>query len=107
MLEFHQSNNYNSAKNENTEKYNNFKDLINTFFEDIENNTVIEEAPHVASSSNIKIVPNLIYNKFSEELKVDFKIGSSQLYKLKNLTEFYDRMLNHETFRYGAKFYSY
>lgn len=103
MLEFHQSNNYNYAKNENTEKYNNFKDLINTFFEDIENDTVIEETPHVASSSNIKIVPNLIYNKFSEELKVDFKIGSSQLYKLKNLTEFYDRMLNHETFRYGAK----
>lgn len=104
MLEFCKGNNYTTNKVKFVDKkYNDFKDLINTFYEDIESATALEETPSYTAISNVKIVPTLLVDKYSEEIKVEFRIGSKQLYKLKNLTEFYDRMLNHEIFRYGAK----
>lgn len=101
MMEFCKGNNYTSSKV--SEKYTNFKDLINTFYEDIQNATSIEDDVPIVDSNNIKIVPTILYDKFSEEIKVEFKIGTKQLYKLKNLVDFYDRMLNKEAFKYGAK----
>ena len=85
------------------EKYRNFKQLINTFYpshnlEEKEQNTKNRIIPH-----SIKLVPELIYNSYLKTLKLEIKIGSKQLYKIKNFPEFYDRMKNKENYRYGAK----
>ncbi len=86
------------------EKYTDFKDLINTFYEDFENSSSLEENNvSLSQYGNVKIIPKLLYDKFSGEIKVEFKIGTTQIYKLKNLVDFYDYMLRHELFRYGAK----
>lgn len=103
MLEFCKNDNYSNTSN-NKEKYTNFKDLLNTFYEDIESVTSIDENETISTSNScIKLVPKLLYDKFSENIKIELKLGDKQLYKIKNLTEFYDRMLKHEKFRYGAK----
>ena len=36
-------------------------------------------------------------------MKVEFKIGSKKMYKLKDLSEFYTRMLEKEFYKYGEK----
>lgn len=86
-------------------KYSEFKDVINTFYED--EMKIIDEPEEVIEDSldiNINIVPKLVYNNYSDELSIEFKIGTKkQLYKLKDITEFYDNMINKKTYRYGTK----
>lgn len=86
-------------------KYTDFKDLLNTFYED--EMKLIDEPKEKKENSldkNINIIPKLIYNIYANELSVEFKIGTKkQLYKLKDITEFYDNMMNKQTYRYGAK----
>ena len=36
-------------------------------------------------------------------MKVEFKIGNKRMYKIKNLTEFYIRMVNHQFYKYGER----
>ena len=76
-----------------------FKQLLSTFMED-ENNTKSENEE---IAKNIKIVPKFFYDSFKKQLRVEFKIGEKQLYKLKNLPDFYEKMLNNEVYQYGAK----
>lgn len=83
------------------EKYRNFKQLINTFYPNFEE-TKIENKSRIPMHS-IKLEPKLIYNSYLKTLKLEIKIGNKQLYKLKNLPEFYDRMQKKEYYRYGAK----
>lgn len=106
MLEFNGNPRYQSShftKSKSKEKYTDFKDLLNTFYEDIENSLSIEEPVISSDIGSIHIVPKIIYDKFTNECKVDFKIGTKQLYKIKNLVEFYNRVLKQEHFKYGAK----
>lgn len=82
------------------EKYRDFKQLIHTFYpsheqEDVTKNKIL--------SRSIKLEPKLIYNSYLKTLKLEIKIGDKQLYKIKNLPEFYDRMQKKEFYRYGAK----
>ena len=91
--------NYQNKKRE--EKYRTFKKLIHTFYptnqvEDTKKQEIV--VPHT-----IRIEPQLIYDSYRKNLKLAVKIGDKQLYKLKNLPEFYERMLNKEYYRYGAK----
>lgn len=82
------------------EKYRDFKQLIHTFYpkheqEEVTKNKILPRS--------IKLEPKLIYNSYLKTLKLEIKIGDKQLYKLKNLPEFYDRMQKKEFYRYGAK----
>ncbi|MCI9000342.1 MAG: DEAD/DEAH box helicase [Clostridia bacterium] len=87
------------------EKYTDFRDLINTFYE--EEMKLMEEPEEKSTKpldTNIKIVPKLFYNQDTKELRVEFKIGTKkQLYKLKDLEEFYDNMRQEEVHHYGNK----
>lgn len=106
MLEFNGNPKYNSSnftKTKTKEKYTDFKDLLNTFYEEIEHSLNIEHTEVVPDAFNIQIVPKIRYDKFDNECKVEFKIGNKQLYKLKDLPEFYNRMLKQEHYKYGAK----
>lgn len=88
-------------KTNKAEKYRPFKQLINTFYHPIENSEtdqLKESAPYM-----VKIEPKIIYNYYNKNLKVEFKIGNKQLYRLKDLPEFYERMLKKESYKYGTK----
>lgn len=86
------------------EKYTDFTDLINTFYD--EEMKLIDEPEEQVSilDKNVQLIPTIIYDEFSNEMKAEFKIGTKkQLYKLRDLSEFYDNMINKSRFKYGAK----
>lgn len=85
------------------DKYRSFKQIINTFYEQEIQYSQDDTYNTNYINRKVKIVPKLIYDKYYKEMKVEFKIGESQLYKLKNLNEFYERMLRKEKYKYGAK----
>ena len=82
--------------------YRNFKQIVNEFYSDemreIELSNEKEEI-----GEKIKIEPKFIYDRYANNLRVEFKIGNKRMYKLKNLTEFYDRMMTSEKYKYGNK----
>ena len=93
----------NSLKQSKKVKYNTFNQIIKTLYneelEEIDSNLDIE----LKNKGIIKIEPKIIYDKFSKEMKVEFKIGNKRKYKLKNLAEFYKHMINNEFYKYGDK----
>lgn len=87
---------------EKPKKYNSFHQIVKRLYnEELDNiDTDIEE---VKNKGSIKIEPEIIYDKFTKEMKVEFKIGTKRMYKIKNLAEFYSRMINQEFYKYGDK----
>ena len=83
------------------EKYREFKQLINNFYPTHEETNESNKTKFIPHS--VKIEPKLIYNSYLKTLKMEVKIGDKQLYKIKNLVEFYDRMQKKEFYRYGTK----
>lgn len=97
--EFSSSINIRNVKSDNNYKL--FKQLVNTFY----NDSIIQKDKELKKSKNknIRIVPKLLIDKYNSNLKLEFQIGEQQLYKLKSLPEFYEKMLNGESCRYGLK----
>ena len=85
--------------NKNEEQYKVFKQVLHEFY----HNNVEKTKEIHTKVNNLKIEPKLIYDTFRKTLKAEFKIGDNQLYKIKSLPEFFERMLNNETYKYGAK----
>ena len=87
----------------NINKYNSFHQIVKTLYneelEKIDSDIDIE----LKNKGTIKIEPQIIYDKFTREMKIEFKIGNKRMYKLKNLSEFYTRMINKEFYKYGDK----
>ena len=77
-------------------KYKNFNNMINSFYNDELAEINSEESSFLQGKDKIKIEVKLEYDKFSYGMKLEFKIGNSRMYKLKDLTEFYTRMTNNE-----------
>ena len=84
-----------------SKNYKIFNQLLKTFKYIVEDEE--EEKQEVEGKSNIKIEPKIIYNKFNNTLKIEIKIGETQLYKVKSLPEFYTRFLRKENYKYGNK----
>ena len=84
-----------------SKEYKIFKQLVNEFYTDPtqEQENIIGKS----KNTNIKIIPTLLIDKYNSTLKLEFRIGEQQLYKLKNLPEFYENMLKNENFKYGLK----
>jgi len=87
--------------NKNNDKYRVFKQLINAF--NHTNNNEIEDTTKPIIPHTIKLEPKLIYTTYNKTLKLELKIGNKNMYVLKNLPEFYDKMINEEYHQYGAK----
>lgn len=89
------------AHEENNDKYRSFKQIVNIFYNEeidgIDNNETIKK------TGNIKIEPQIYYDKFVGDMKIEFQIGNKKMYKIKNISEFYTRMLNKEFFSYGER----
>lgn len=82
-------------------EYKIFKQLVNEFYSDITDNQ--EKTLGKSKNKDIKIIPTLLIDKYNSNLKLEFRIGEQQLYKLKSLPEFYEKMLNNENYKYGLK----
>ena len=84
-------------------KYRSFRQIVNNFYnEEVE--TIDDDKEVIVKSKGIiNIEPKIIYDKFTNDMKIEFKIGDKRLYKLKSLSEFYDRMLNKGFYHYGDK----
>lgn len=91
----------NQKNNKGSKDYKLFKQLVNEFY----NNASMQEEKEATGSKNknVKIVPKLLIDKYNSNLKLEFKIGEQQLYKLKSIPEFYEKMLNCENCKYGLK----
>lgn len=90
----------NSKKNK---KYNSFYQIVKTLYNEELDNIDSDIEVELKNKGSIKIEPEIIYDKFSKEMKVEFRIGNKRMYKIKNLAEFYTRMINQEFYRYGDK----
>ena len=87
---------------QNNSEYKNFKHIVNIFYnEEIEGINAQEEK--IKKTGTIKIEPKIFYDKFSGDMKIEFKIGNKKMYKIKNLAEFYALIINKEFYRYGEK----
>lgn len=76
-----------------------FKQLLNTFIEEKDNT---KKEP-VEYAKNIKILPKIYYDDFNKRMKIEFRMGDKQFYKIKNLPDFYTKMLHQEPYQYGTK----
>lgn len=85
----------------NNEKYRIFKQLINAF--SCINTNEADDMTKQIIPHTIKLEPKLIYNTYNKTLKLEFKIGNKNMYVLKNLPEFYEKMINEEYYQYGTK----
>ena len=89
-------------KPSNDTQHRNFKQMVNTFYnEEIEE--INGEEQELKNKGTINIEPQIMYDRFLGDIKVEFKIGNKRMYKIKNLAEFYTRMLDKEFYRYGEK----
>ncbi len=86
-------------KKVNSEKYRIYRQMINSFYEEEQS----DEKTRSVIGEKVKLEPILIWNQNSKEIKIEFKIGNKQMYKIKNLSEFYDRMQKGEKYKYGLK----
>ena len=66
--------------NKNEEQYKIFKQVVNTFY-----HKELKRTKDIQSiKNNLKIEPQIIYDTFNKTLKAEFRIGDSQLYKIKS-----------------------
>ena len=88
--------------NINEAKYRGFKNIVTEFYNEelaeINKDDFINQ-----EKDKVKIETKMIYDKFSSNLKLEFKIGNKRMYKIKDLSEFYTRMINNEYYKYGEK----
>ena len=81
-------------------KYRSFKQIVNQLYsQEMQELEQLEED----KQEKVKIEVKLIYDKYTNNIRAEFKIGNQRMYKLKNLPEFYDRMLMKEKYKYGSK----
>lgn len=83
-------------------KYRSFKQIVNEFYTE-EMQEIEKSNKEESESEKIRIEPKIIYDKYTNNLRVEFKIGNQRMYKIKDLTEFYNRMLKGEKYKYGNK----
>jgi len=82
-------------------KYRSFKQIVNDLY--AEEMQEIQAEDKQQEVEKVKIEPKIIYDKYTNTLRIEFKIGNQRMYKLKDLTEFYDRMKTGEKYKYGSK----
>ena len=86
----------------NEAKYKSFRQIVTNFYNEEIESIEVDEDNTIKNKGTIIIEPKIIYDRFSNDIKMEFKIGNKRLYKLKDLSEFYDRMINKKFYRYGS-----
>ena len=83
----------------NNEKYRIYRQMINSFYSE-EQNEINKKLPE---NEKVRLEPKLIYKEDIKSFRLEVKIGNKQMYKIKDLPTFYTRMINNEIYKYGSK----
>lgn len=83
--------------------HTNFSHIVNVIYNEEINEIDSNVDQEIKTKGNIKIEPKILYDKFSKNIKIEFKIGNKRMYKIKNLSEFYTRMMEKENYKYGDR----
>lgn len=83
--------------------HTNFSHIVNVIYNEEINEIDSNIDQEIKTKGNIKIEPKILYDKFSKNIKIEFKIGNKRMYKIKNLSEFYTRMMEKENYKYGDR----
>ena len=95
---------YKIKNNKKDLKYNNFKELLNIFYNDLVVNPEEKEKKYGKEYGNVELSPKVIIDTYRNQLRLEFKIGTKkQFYKIKDIIEFYNRINNKEYYSYGLK----
>lgn len=89
----------NQEKIRERENHRVFKQLLSSFMQE----EYEKKEDNIEHAQNINIIPKIYYDDFKKKMKVEFKIGDKQFYKIKNLPDFYTKMLHQESHQYGTK----
>ncbi|MCI8587809.1 MAG: DEAD/DEAH box helicase [Clostridia bacterium] len=89
------------AQRINSTKYRSFHQIVSMLYnEEIE---TLSEEEQKQIVQNIALEPKMIYDKYHKSLRLEVKIGNKRLYKIKNLSEFYNNMFYKQNYRYGGQ----
>ena len=86
-------------KKNNQDQYRIYRQMISSFYTDEQK----EDKDLVICDEKVRIEPRLIYKENLKTFRLEVRIGNKQMYKIKDLPEFYTRMVNKETYKYGTK----
>lgn len=102
-LKHEEANKSKELKNQTSKvKYRSFYQIVNELYnEDVEEK--FERKLQANKAEKVKIEPKLIFDRYTKQLKLELKIGNKKMYKLKNLSEFYDNMFYGKNYKYGAQ----
>ena len=87
----------------NINRFANFRKIVTDLYNEELQEINSEELEQLPDNKKIKIEPRLIFDRFDSKLKLEIKIGNKRMYKIKDLTEFYTRMVRNEFYKYGDK----
>ena len=87
------------VKQNNNEKYRIYDQMIRSFYNEEQKSKRLS----LNYKHEVKLEPILIIESIQKKIKVGFKIGINQMYKIKKITDFYDRMKKNEDYKYGVK----
>ncbi|MCI9063272.1 MAG: DEAD/DEAH box helicase [Clostridia bacterium] len=97
------SDEYSKGKKSFNTKYRNFSRIVNEFYNEELQEINLEEVENLTEKEKVKLEPKIVYDRYDGKLKVEFKIGNKRMYKIKDLAEFYTRMITNEYYKYGEK----
>ena len=87
----------------NVNKFANFRKIVTDLYNEELQEINSEELEQLPEDKKIKIEPKLIFDRFDSKLKLEIKVGNKRMYKIKDLAEFYTRMVRNEFYKYGDK----
>ena len=83
-------------------KYNDFKELVNEFYEEMIYNKNKANSTDNELIGKIELKPKIIFDEVSNCLKVEFYIFyKTQSYKIQDLSEIYQLFCNHGKYKYS------
>ncbi len=85
---------------QNNKKITSFRKIVTTLYNEEFQELNLED---VETGKNVKIDTRIVFDRFESKLKLEFKIGNSRMYKMRDLLEFYTRMKTNEFHKYGDK----
>lgn len=84
------------------ENYKVFGQAIKEFYSLEETNKEVQKGKKEISGK-VHLEPRIICSNLNNSLKLEIYIGEKNMYKIKSIPEFYDRFMDAEKYKYGAK----
>ena len=87
----------------NKNKFASFRKIVTDLYNEEIQEINAEDLEQLPETKKVKIEPKIIVDRFDSKLKLEFKIGNTRMYKIKDLSDFYTKMARNEFHRYGDK----